>query len=506
MIEDPIRSAFEYIGEDAPDEFRDGLHARLLAELLADDATGDNHGGVTNLHPLNGRSVDRRTARRWWLAAAVIVAVLAIGLFMFDIAHDSSSVQTDTVPLTPAPSTNPATTALLPPVDSLPATLPATTSPTPTAIASIPVDPLPVTIAAPPDIQSLWVELEPGATAPLPPAPIPAHYGASLVWTGTELIVWGGLTDEPCCRNSQHGAAFDPTVGTWRQIAPPPDGVRPGVLLWTGTEMLDFSDGTTGTASAAYDPAKDKWRLISNPPVPGSVAFWIGDEAVLVREPDANHDGYVDSLDATSYAYDPATDEWRRLADGPWGRDVGWVSGGGTSAVWTGTTIITMTDTDPEDGILVNGYDPATDTWRALEQMDTVTQPVVIPGPGGTAATVAFLPLDPGSPVELIDDRGNSIGELAARPADLAGTCYVSSNDEGCMLTSLRAMSVGGEVLFWYSDNGWAFDPESQTWRLLPLDGRQPGWDGTEVVAADDLLFAWGADRDGLVYRAETPG
>lgn len=498
MIDDAIRSAFEHIDEEAPDGFRDGLHTRLLAELLGDDATGDNHGGVTNLHPLDGRPVDPRSARRWWLAAAVFVAVLATGLLVFNAADDPRSVQTDTVPLTPAPSTNGTTTA--------PATLPATTNPPPTAIASIPVDSLPVTLAAPFDIESLWVDLAPGATAPLPPAPIPAHYGASLVWTGTELIVWGGLTDEPCCRNSLDGAAFDPTAGTWRQIAHPPDRVRPGLQLWTGTEVLVFGGGTADTASAAYDPAADTWRLITNPPVPGSVALWIGDEAVLVRDPDADHDGYDDSLDATSYAYDPATDEWRRLADGPWGRDVPWVSGGSTSAVWTGTTIITLTDTDPQDATLVNGYNPATDTWRALGQLNTVTKPVVIPGQGGTAGNVAFLPLEPEIPVDLIDDRGNPIGQSAARPADLAGTCYVSSNNEGCLLTSLRAMSVGGEVLFWYSDNGWAFDPHTQRWRLLPLDGRQPGWDGTEVVAAGDLLFAWGADRDGLVYRAATPG
>ena len=67
-------------------------------------------------------------------------------------------------------------------------------------------------------------------------------------------------------------------------------------------------------------------------------------------------------------------------------------------------------------------------------------------------------------------------------------------------------MSVGGEVLFWALEDGWAFDPETQTWRSFELDGRQPSWDGTEVVAAGDLLFAWGADRDGLVYRAATPG
>ena len=174
--------------------------------------------------------------------------------------------------------------------------------------------------------------------------------------------------------------------------------------------------------------------------------------------------------------------------------------------MWTGTTIITLTDTDPEHATLVNSYDPVTDTWRALDQMDGVTQPVVIPGQGGLAGNVAFLPLEPGIPTELIDARGGAIGELAARPMDLAGTCYVSSNNEGCMLTSLRAASVGDEVLFWYSDNGWAFDPNTQRWRLLPLDGRQPGWDGTEVVAAGDLLFAWGADQNGLVYRAESPG
>ncbi len=405
----------------------------------------------------------------------------------------------------------------LPPVDSVLATIPTPTAPAPMTTSSVPVDSVPATIPTstpntlPPTVPtplaavpSLWVELEPGATAPLPPAPIPAHNGSTLVWTGTELIVWGGIADDqPCCSDSQDGAAFDPAAGTWRQIAPPPDGVRSGtllspagvrtgegvssaVVLWTGTEMLVWGDGTPDTASAAYDPANDTWRLIADPPNPGSAAFWIGEAAVFLGDP---------SLSSSSFAYDQATDEWRPLADGPWG----------LPAVWTGTTIITVTDTE-FTGPRLSGYDPATDTWRLLEELDFGEQPVVIPGRGGAAATVAFLPGEPGTPVELLDDRGTTIDELAGRPPEFVSTCLKPPGNTGCILTSMDAVSVGGEVLFWYSGSGWSFDLEAQTWRSFPLDGRQPIWDGTEVVAAGDLLFAWGADRDGLVYRAATPG
>jgi hypothetical protein len=453
--------------------------------------------------PEDGVSVIAHRRRRQQALKATVVGAVAVASLIGTLVVVSTRDDPDS----------------LRPVDSSPATLPATTTPVPTATASLPVDPSATTLPAtttpapsttpaapspPAPAQSLWVELEPGATAPLPPAPIP-DIGAALVWTGTELIVWGSYADDL----PQDGAAFDPAAGTWRQIAPPPDGVRPGVMLWTGTELLVWSNRNPDTVSAAYDPANDTWRLIADPPVPAEDALWIGDAAVVLPDRDVDNDGFVESPSLPSFAYHPATDEWRRLADGPWGLPIGWVSGRSTRAVWTGTTIITLNDTDlrsitPDSGVPLNGYDPATDSWRVLEGLDSASQPVVIPGRGGASATVAFLPLEQGSPVELFDDRGNAIGELAGRPAELA-SCETNPGT-GCLLTSLRGVSVGGEVLFWLSEDGWAFDPEAQTWRSLPLDGRQPGWDGTEVVAAGDLMFAWGDDRDGLVYRAATPG
>lgn len=388
----------------------------------------------------------------------------------------------------------------LPAVESVPATITTPTAPTPTTTATVPIDSSPATIPATTAavsslstvptslaaLPSLWVDLDPGATAPLPPAPIPALSGSALVWTETELIVWGGVRDDSTDRYSQEGAAFDPAAGTWRQIAPPPGTVTVGNVLWTGTEMLVWSGGIPDAVSAAYDPANDTWRLIADLPDPSGVAFWIGDEAVFLGDPGS---GYH------NYAYDPATDEWRRLADGP----------GEPAASWTGTMIITVTDTSSDTGTKLAGYDPATDRWRTLKGLDAGERPAVIPGRRGAASTVAMLSSASGGPVALLDDRGNAIGELPGKPDGPAPSCARPPGNSSCLIDMTHAVSVGGELLFWHNELGWALDLETKTWRSFPLDGREPKWDGTEVVAAGDLLFAWGAGRDGLVYRADIP-
>ena len=68
-------------------------------------------------HPAVSTSRDGQDAphmqhrgRRWMLVAAATIAVLGLGLLAVAAVQDPDSVQTDTVPPTPAPSTNPATT------------------------------------------------------------------------------------------------------------------------------------------------------------------------------------------------------------------------------------------------------------------------------------------------------------------------------------------------------------------------------------------------------------
>jgi Tol biopolymer transport system component len=89
MIEDPIRSAFEHIDEDASDEFRDALHARLLADFVGDDTNDDDEGNaVVSLRSSDAES----TSGRWWpllvAAAAVVLVVSALVLVTRDDASE----------------------------------------------------------------------------------------------------------------------------------------------------------------------------------------------------------------------------------------------------------------------------------------------------------------------------------------------------------------------------------------------------------------------------------
>jgi hypothetical protein len=98
------------------------------------------------------------------------------------------------------------------------------------------------------------------------------------VWTGRELLVWGGLGVPG------DGAAYDPSANTWRVLAKAPLGSRIANAVWTGTEMV-IRAGRSGNGNgvfaysnaAAYNPATDTWRQLADGPAhPGFQAVWTG--------------------------------------------------------------------------------------------------------------------------------------------------------------------------------------------------------------------------------------
>jgi N-acetylneuraminic acid mutarotase len=100
------------------------------------------------------------------------------------------------------------------------------------------------------------------------------------------MIIWGGQVGPFSVAD---GAAFDPVKSTWRRIADPAlAGRRSASVVWTGSEMLvwggvDDQAATSFDDGAAYDPKSDTWRALPEAPLDARCAAeaWTGRELVI---------------------------------------------------------------------------------------------------------------------------------------------------------------------------------------------------------------------------------
>jgi N-acetylneuraminic acid mutarotase len=175
----------------------------------------------------------------------------------------------------------------------------------------------------------------------------------SAVWTGEEVLVWGPFDYE----------AYDPAAKRWRRLPRRPGiGAAGGLVVWTGREMIGWGGGCCGDAfsdGVAYSPAMNRWRRLATSPLAGSqapVGAWTGRELVVVvgnLDPDGKP--WPARL-ARAAAYDPARNAWRRLAPLPGGQAV--------TGVWDGRELLVLTA-----GGAVFALDPATNRWRRIARL-----------------------------------------------------------------------------------------------------------------------------------------
>lgn len=151
----------------------------------------------------------------------------------------------------------------------------------------------------------------------LPDSPLAARDDHSGVWTGTEFVVWGGASGNQVDGGTfTDGAAYDPAAGTWRLLAPSPLGPRARhAAVWTGTEMVVWGGaaerfGVGGLLDgAAYDPAADRWRPIAPAPEGSDRSYarsvMFDGLAVFAGGSASRH-----LASSSVLAYDPAADTW----------------------------------------------------------------------------------------------------------------------------------------------------------------------------------------------------
>jgi N-acetylneuraminic acid mutarotase len=187
--------------------------------------------------------------------------------------------------------------------------------------------------------------------------------GHTAVWTGNEMIVWGGI-DNGSGISLNTGGRYNPFTDTWQAISTinAPSERSEHTAIWTGTEMIvwggiDSDSGTYASKGSRYNPVTDTWQAISTINAPlvriGHTAIWTGNEMIVW-----GGNWNVTSLE-TGGRYDPSSDTWQETSTvgAPEGRYR-------HTAVWTDTEMIVWGGYSYNPLETGGRYDPSSDTWQ----------------------------------------------------------------------------------------------------------------------------------------------
>ncbi len=328
--------------------------------------------------------------------------------------------------------------------------------------------------------------------------------GHSMVWTGREVLVWGGISGYtgggcPGATYFNDGRRYDPVNDIWSPMtvsgAPT---VRAGVQAqWTGKQLVIWG-GYNGTGGAAtntgglYDPSLDNaagtsttaWTTMVNPAaeVVGRAAYasaWTGKEFLMWG-------GWNGGAVGTGARYTPPitnlSNTWVQISstNGTGAPEARY----GHAAVWTGSKMIIWGgNTDVSTYLGTGGiYDPATDSWSAVDISD-INAPTARNG-FSYAWTGRHMIIWGGS------STAGYLGDGAMfDPVGTGASTWIAIENTGAPSARFGHLSVwtGREFIVWGGSGNYEFDPVSNSStqakvsgaRLDPYNGFSVGGVGT---------------------------
>ncbi|HEY4409105.1 MAG TPA: hypothetical protein VGO87_04435, partial [Acidimicrobiia bacterium] len=342
-------------------------------------------------------------------------------------------------------------------------------------------------------------------------APLRGRHGATAVWTGREMIVWGGAWR---AGNASiwldDGAAYDPAGDRWRRLTASPLAPRSdAVAAWTGKEVLIWGGQKQGSLTgfgdefddgALYDPGRDTWKPIANWPLAprfGARAVWTGARLVVWGGASAEAGDDPPPL-ADGAAYDPGTNKWSKLPAAPLAGRIAPLG-----AARAGTALLSWGLGPVENGKRIPAsdgaaYDPIHNRWTAVAAVPAPPkQTWCLDAPG-------CVGVDTGRRV-VFAGQGLAWDPATNRWALITADPFADPDLEG-----KAAAWSGSRVMFWgggptrgpadaapvtVNPGGAAYDPGGDRWEPLPaapLTGRARAaavWTGREFIV-------WGGEGD----------
>jgi len=193
-----------------------------------------------------------------------------------------------------------------------------------------------------------------------------ARDGHNAVWTGSEMIVWGGFDGSNYVNT---GGSYNPATDSWTATSTtnPPTARSYNDAVWTGSEMIvwgGFDGSNYANTGGRYNPATNSWTTTSITNAPTArvcTAVWTGNEMIVW----GGFDGF--NYVITGGRYNPATNSWisTSITNAPTARSC--------PAVWTGSEMIVWGGYNGSFFNTGGRYNPSTNSWVATSTTNAPT-------------------------------------------------------------------------------------------------------------------------------------
>jgi N-acetylneuraminic acid mutarotase len=316
----------------------------------------------------------------------------------------------------------------------------------------------------------------------------------TAVWTDSEMIIWGGQDAHGVTFNT--GARYNPVTNSWSATSTvnAPEARFAHTAVWTGNEMIAWGGLSFGfwNTGGRYNPNTDTWTAttLTNAPSARSdhTAIWNGNEMIIWSG---------STLDSTGGRYSPATNSWLATSqtNAPDGRQ-------DFAAVWTGSEMIVWGGHNGGDLNTGGRYDPSADSWVSTGNNNAPTSrfnhTAVWTGSemivwGGDDENFSISPVNTG-------------GKYSPETDVWTATSTTNAPDARTLHTAIWS---GSEIIVWGGEDinrfelntGGRYNPSTDSWTATSTTSAPASRKSHRAIWTGSEVIVWGGDEGGLPFN-----
>jgi N-acetylneuraminic acid mutarotase len=334
-----------------------------------------------------------------------------------------------------------------------------------------------------------------------------ARAGHTAVWTGAEMIIWGGCGGGNPCSSFNTGGRYNPSTDSWTatSLVDAPTARDSHSAVWTGAEMVVWggweSNGPYYNTGGRYNPNTDSWTSTSLTNAPSArnqhTAVWTGNEMIVWGG--FFYDGRNHYLN-TGGSYNPGTDSWTgtTTTNAPEGRIT-------PTAVWIGSEMIVWGGrTYPEGNLNTGGrYNPSADTWTVTARSPSQRNLHTAVWTG--SEMIVWGGEDQFSDIKKSGGRYNPSTDSWTATSTANAPAYRYSH---------TAVWTGSDMIVWGGidelvnllNTGGRYNPSTDSWTNISTSNAPEGRYNHRAVWSGSEMIVWGGFHDTAGHAVNTGG